>query len=49
MIPNSTQNKWKRALFFTLSLVPIALVGGFFINLQPSIFSIAQRKSFVAN
>ena len=31
MIPHSTQNKWKRALFFTLSLVPIALVGGFFV------------------
>ena len=31
MIPDSTQNKWKRALFFTLSLIPIALVGGFFI------------------
>ena len=30
MIPHSTQNKWKRALFFTLSLIPIALVGGFF-------------------
>ena len=30
MIPDSTQSKWKRALFFTLSLIPIALVGGFF-------------------
>lgn len=30
MIPSRTQNKWKRALFFTLSLLPIALVGGFF-------------------
>lgn len=30
MILNSTQNKWKRALCFTLSLIPIALVGGFF-------------------
>lgn len=30
MIPDRTQNKWKRALFFTLSLIPIALVGGFF-------------------
>lgn len=30
MIPSYTQNKWKRALFFTLSLIPIALVGGFF-------------------
>ncbi len=30
MIPDYAQNKWKRALFFTLSLIPIALVGGFF-------------------
>ncbi len=30
MIPRLTESKWKRALFFTLSLLPIALVGGFF-------------------
>lgn len=30
MIPGRTQSKWKRALFFTLPLIPIALVGGFF-------------------
>lgn len=30
MIPRQTENKWKRALFFTLSLLPVALVGGFF-------------------
>jgi branched-subunit amino acid transport protein len=30
MIHHRTENKWKRALYFTLSLLPIALVGGFF-------------------
>ncbi len=30
MIPDRTHNKWKRALFFTLSLIPFALAGGFF-------------------
>ncbi len=30
MIPSLTESKWKRALYFTLSLLPIALVGGFF-------------------
>ncbi len=30
MISRLSENKWKRALFFTLSLIPIALVGGFF-------------------
>ena len=43
MIPDRTQSKWKRALFFTLSLIPIALVGGFFTLRYQLPFSPAEE------